>query len=138
MYKVLALDVGQKRIGVAISDFLCIASSEQYLVIRDEKAVEEIKNLCRENHVKKIVVGLPLNMDGTMGEQAKDCQNFAKNFDNFEDIEIIFEDERLTSVESEEILSRSRRWKKNRKFKKKKGLIDMYSASIILNQYLSR
>lgn len=132
MYKVMALDVGTKRIGVALSDFLLMLANGHSCVQRqpEDKAIAEILKIAKENHVKKIVVGVPYNMDGTQGAQAEDCKNFASKLQGYE---IIFEDERLTSDTAEENL-------RNKKidFKKNKGLVDIESACIILEQYLSR
>lgn len=132
MYKVMALDVGTKRIGVALSDFLLVIANGHSCLSREpeDKAIEDIYKIAKDNHVKKIVVGLPINMDGTEGAQAEDCRSFAKRLSGYE---VIFEDERLTSDTAEENL-------KNKKidFKKNKGLVDIESACIILEQYLSR
>ncbi len=132
MFKLMGLDVGTKRIGVALSDFLHITSTPALCVEREpeQKAVETIKKLAKDNHVKQIIIGLPINMDGSKGSQAADCENFSKNFSEFD---IIFEDERLTSEYAEERL-------RERKvdFRKNKGLVDMESACIILEQYLAR
>lgn len=128
----MALDVGTKRIGIALSDYLLIlANGHSYIQRQPEnEAVSNILKIAQENNVKKIVVGLPLNMDNTEGFQAKDCREFAKKLSGYE---IIFEDERLTSDEAEENL-------RNRKadFRKDKGLVDIESACIILRQYLER
>ena len=132
MHRVMALDVGTKRIGVAISDYLHVIATPHTLIMRqpEEKAVEEIYKIAKENNVEKIVVGVPKNMDDTIGFQAEDCINFSQKILGFD---IIFEDERLTSEEAEERL-------RERKidFRKNKGLVDMESAAIILEQYLSR
>lgn len=129
----MALDIGTKRIGVALSDFLHILAVGHSFIERtpEEKAVETIKKIAFENNVKTIVVGLPLNMDDTKGDQAKDCEKFADKFK--EDFELVFEDERLTSELAEENL-------RNKKidFRKNKGLVDIESACIILEQYMSR
>ena len=131
MYKVMALDIGTKRIGVALSDFLLmLANGHSYISRQPEnKALETIYKIAKENHVEKIVVGLPYNMDGTKGPQAKDCEDFAAKIKGYE---IIFEDERLTSDTAEENLRA-----KKIDFKKDKGLVDIESACIILEQYLS-
>jgi len=133
MYKVMSLDVGTKRIGVALSDFLLMLANGHSVVDRipEDAAVALIKKIAEENNVAEIVVGIPFNMDGTQGAQAEDCLEFAKNFQD--DYEVIFEDERLTSDQAEENL-RSR----NINFRKNKGLVDIESACIILEQYLSR
>ena len=132
MYRVMALDVGTKRIGVALSDFLRVIATPHSCVQRqpEDKAVEEILKIAKENRVEKIVVGLPKNMDGTIGEQAQDCINFSQKIVGFD---IILEDERLTSEEAEERL-------RERKvdFRKNKGLVDMESACVILEQYLGK
>lgn len=129
MYKIMALDIGTKRIGVALSDFLHVLANGHSCVERNPEAAEKIKKIAIENKVEKIIVGLPYNMDGTQGDQAKDCLEFAKNFEN--DFEIILEDERLTSDQAEENL-RSRKID----FRKNKELVDIESACIILEQYM--
>ena len=133
MNKIMALDIGTKRIGVALSDFLHILANGHSCVDRlpEKDAIEKIKTIAVENRVQKIVVGVPFNMDGTKGGQADDCIAFAKNF--ADEFEIIHEDERLTSDEAEENL-RSRKVD----FRHNKGLVDIESACIILRQYLSR
>lgn len=132
MYKVMALDIGTKRIGVALSDYLLMLANGHSCIQRQPeiKALEEIQKIAKKNNVKKIVCGVPLNMDGTKGFQADDCIEFANKIQGYE---IIFEDERLTSDTAEENL-------RNKKidFKKNKGLVDIESACIILEQYLSR
>ena len=131
MYKVMALDIGTKRIGIALSDYLLMLANGHSYIPRQpaEKALEAIYKIAKENNVKKIVAGVPLNMDGTKGAQAEDCINFAGKIQGYE---IFFEDERLTSEEAEENL-------RNKKinFTKDKGLVDIESACIILEQYLS-
>ncbi len=130
MYKIMALDVGTKRIGIAISDYLHIIANRHSYIARDVNSVKTIVNIARENNVKKIIIGVPYNMDGTQGSQAQDCIDFASGIQGFE---IVYEDERLTSETAEENL---RERKIN--FRKEKGLVDMESAGIILEQYLSR
>ena len=132
MHKIMALDVGTKRIGIALSDFLQVIATPHSFISRvpEDKAIDEIIKIAKENRVEKIVVGIPINMDGTQGFQAKDCIDFSQKILGFD---IIFEDERLTSEEAESRL-------KNRKidFRKNKGLVDQESACVILEQYLSR
>ena len=132
MYKVMALDIGTKRIGIALSDYLLMLANGHSFIQREpeKNALEEIYRIAKENNVQKIVVGVPLNMDGTKGSQADDCIGFSSKIEGYE---IIFEDERLTSDTAEENL-------RNKKidFRKNKGLVDIESACIILEQYLSR
>ena len=132
MHKVMALDVGTKRIGIALSDYLQVIAVPHSFISREPEAqaIEQIVKIAKENRVEKIVVGVPVNMDDSVGFQARNCIDFAHKISGFD---IIFEDERLTSDEAEENL---RSWIVD--FRKNKGLVDMESAAIILNQYLSR
>ena len=128
----MALDVGTKRIGVALSDYLHITASGHCCVDRipENAAIEKIVSIAKENNVETIVVGVPVNMDGTFGAQSEDCKNFAGKIVGYD---IIFEDERLTSDLAEENL-------RQRKidFRKNKSLVDIESACIILEQYMSK
>lgn len=133
MNRVLGLDIGKKRIGIAMSDALGIIAQPVETIARepDNIAIEKIKEICKNNDVKIIVAGLPKHMNNTIGEQAQDCMDFAKNFEN--DYQIIFEDERLTSRQAEYILAQT-----GKKYTKDKKLVDLKSACIILQQYLDR
>ena len=132
MHKIMALDVGTKRIGVALSDYLQVIANPCTCIQREpeQKAIEEITKIAKENRVEKIVVGVPYNMDGTLGFQGENCIEFSQKLIGFD---IILEDERLTSEEAEERL-------KSRKvdFRKNKGRVDIESACIILEQYLGK
>ena len=132
MHKIMALDIGTKRIGIALSDYLQIIASPHSTIQREpeNEAIDAIVKLARENRVEKIVVGIPINMDGTQGFQAQNCIDFSQKILGFD---IIYEDERLTSEEAEQRL-RARKID----FRKNKGLVDMESACVILEQYLSR
>lgn len=132
MYKVMALDIGTKRIGIAISDFLLMLANGHSYIPRspEDEALKTIYQIAKENKVEKIVIGVPINMDGSKGFQAKDCIEFSKKIEGYE---IIQEDERLTSDTAEENLR-----SKKIDFKKDKGLVDIESARLILEQYLAR
>lgn len=136
MYKVMGLDVGTKRIGISMSDFLLLTAQPCETIAREpeNEAVEKIAHLCEENSVKKIVVGLPKNMNGTIGNQAQDCMDFSDMLKKrLPGLEFIFEDERLSSRQAESILALQ-----GKKYTKNKGLVDLKSACIILQQYLDR
>lgn len=136
MYKVMGLDVGTKRIGIALSDFLLLTAQPGETISREPEitAVGKIVELCIENSVRKIVIGLPKNMNGSIGHQAKDCIEFSNMLKKkLPDIEFIFEDERLSSRQAENILAQQ-----GKKYTKNKGLVDLKSACIILQQYLDR
>jgi len=130
--RILALDIGDKRIGAAFSDPFGIFVSKTELILRennDKKALDKIEEYCREYNVQKIVVGVPYNMDGTFGFQARKNVEFIKPLCG--KYEIIYWDERLTSSEAEEMLKQE-----NVRYTKNKGLVDMRSAAIILEDYL--
>lgn len=133
MDKVIGLDIGKKRIGIAMSDIMGIIAHPVETIQREPEklAIEKIKKLAKENNVKIIVAGLPKNMNNTVGEQAQDCIDFTDHFKD--EYQIIFEDERLTSKQAEFILAQT-----GRKYTKDKKLVDLKSACIILQQYLDR
>lgn len=133
MNKIMGLDVGKKRIGVSLSDPLGFTAQPYDTISREpeEQAIETLKSICEQNNVEKIVIGLPKNMNGTIGEQAEDCISFGNLLKN--NFEVIFEDERLTSRQAENILALQ-----GKKYTKNKGLVDLKSACIILQQYLDR
>ena len=133
MDKILGLDIGKKRIGISMSDVMGLLAHPVETINREPQkaAIEKIKKICIENNIKKIVAGLPKNMNNTIGEQAQDCIEFMENFKP--DFEIIFEDERLTSKQAEFILAQT-----GRKYTKNKQLVDLKSACLILQQYLDR
>ena len=132
MHKIMALDIGTKRIGIALSDYLHVIATPLKFILRtsDRNAIAEIKKIAKENNVKKIIVGLPYNMDGSIGFKGENCIKFGNLLE--EEFEVIFEDERLSSEEAEENLRR-----RKVDFKKNKGLVDMESACVILQDYLN-
>lgn len=131
--RIIALDIGSKRIGIAVSDALNIIATPIPAINRqpESEAVDKIKNLCKNYNAKTIVAGLPKNMNGTIGPQAEDCMKFAEYFKT--EYEVVFEDERLTSRQAEHNLAAV-----GKKYTKNKGLVDTASACIILQQYLDR
>ena len=133
--RIIGLDVGSKRIGIALSDPLLITAQPLKTINREpeEKSLQEISAICAENNVKTVIVGLPKNMNGSIGEQAIDCQQYADKVKNHTGLEVIFEDERLTSYQAEKVLALQ-----NKKYTRNKGLVDVTSAVIILQQYLDR
>ncbi len=137
MERILGLDIGEKRIGVAISDPLGIIASELELVLRttDKAAIARIISLARENGVKTIVAGVPYdnNDDATVGPQAQKCIDFANavNTAANNEFEIEFWDETLSSFQAEELLK-----KEKKRYTKNKGLVDLKSACLILGEYL--
>lgn len=131
----LGLDIGTKRIGIAVSDPLFLTAQPVDTIMRlpEQKSVEEIKRLCKQYNVSNIVAGLPVNMDGSIGSQAQDVQEYSALLEKELQIQVIFEDERLTSQDAERILI-----EQGRKPSRDKALIDMVAAAIILQQFLDK
>lgn len=132
--KIMGIDYGDARTGVAISDLMCsIVGSTAVVPSRNtEKAIEDIVKLAKENNVAEIVVGLPKNMDGTEGVRAELCREFAAKLGDATGLPIAMWDERRTTVEAHNILSQH-----NYHGKKRKNTVDAVAASLILEGYLA-
>lgn len=132
--KIMGIDYGDARTGVAISDLLCtiVGSSTVVKSRNTEKAIADIVRLVEENQVGEIVVGLPRNMDGTEGPRAELCREFAKKLEETTGKKIIMWDERRTTVEAHNILSVH-----NYHGQKRKDTVDAVAASLILEGYLA-
>lgn len=131
--RVLAVDYGDARTGIAISDLLCsIVGSTTVIHSRNpEKTLDEILRLVRENGVGEIVVGLPKNMNGTEGARADLCREFADKLREASGLPVQMWDERRTTVEAHNILSQH-----NYHGKKRKNTVDAVAAALILEGYL--
>lgn len=131
----LGLDVGDTRIGVALSDELGVAAHPLCTLTRKNRKVDliAISDLVSIHKVECVVIGLPISLDGSIGTQAEKIQKFAKRLEHVIDIPIEFQDERFTTAEAEEILHEL-----NKDAKAQKELIDEVSAVIILDDYLNR
>jgi putative Holliday junction resolvase len=130
----MALDYGDARTGVAISDLMCtIVGSTTVIPSRNaEKAIIDIVKLAKDNDVEEIVVGLPKNMDGSEGPRAEICRAFAQQIGEASGLKITMWDERRTTVEAHNILSEH-----NYHGKKRKNTVDAVAASLILEAYLA-
>lgn len=130
---ILGLDIGDARTGVAISDELGIAAHPLCTIQRrSRKAVlTEVQALVTAHKVERIVVGLPLQLDGETGTQARKIKQFADKLEQQVNLPIIFWDESFTTFEAAQIL---RGTKKRRK--KRKQVIDQVAAVLILEGYL--
>ena len=132
--KIMGLDYGDARTGVAISDLLCtLVGSTTVLPSRhEEKLLADVVRLTKENGVGTIVVGLPRNMDGTEGPRAEACRAFAEKVKEITGVDVEMWDERRTTVEAHQILSDH-----NYHGKKRKNTVDAVAASLILEGYLA-
>ena len=133
-HKIMGIDYGDARTGVAISDLMCtIVGSTAVVPSRNtEKAIADIVRLAKENNVSEIVVGLPKNMDGTEGARAELCREFAAKLADATGLPVAMWDERRTTVEAHNILSQH-----NYHGKKRKNTVDAVAASLILEGYMS-
>lgn len=133
--KKLGIDYGDSRIGIALSDSLNILASgkETYKTHGFNYDIAYIEKFAKDNNVDVVIFGLPINMDGTLGERAEKTKEFAEKFSAKSGIKIEYVDERLTTVESERRLIEigTRR-------DKRKEVIDMVAATIILQAYLDK
>lgn len=132
--KVMGIDYGDARTGIAVSDLLCtIVGTTTVIHSRNrEKTVTEICRLVSENEVGEIVMGLPKNMDGTEGPRAQLCREFAQLVEEATGIKVVMWDERRTTVEAHNILSAH-----NYHGKKRKNTVDAVAAGLILEGYLA-
>lgn len=134
MKRIMAIDYGDARTGVAISDLTCsIVGNTAVVNSRNtEKAIADIAAMAREQGVGEIAVGLPRNMDGSEGERAAVCRNFAEQLAQVTGLPVAMWDERRTTVEAHNILSAH-----NYHGKKRKNTVDAVAASLILEGYLA-
>lgn len=133
MSVLLGLDVGDVRIGVAVSDVLGSGAHPLCTLTRTnrQRDITAIGDLVSIHNVERIIVGLPLSLDGTVGDQAEQVQKFGNRLAKVLEIPVEFRDERFTTAEAEDILDQHEVDPKNRK-----KVIDQVAAVIILNEYL--
>ncbi|MDP3804845.1 MAG: Holliday junction resolvase RuvX [Candidatus Omnitrophota bacterium] len=131
--RILALDVGTKRIGVALSDELLFTAQGQATIERRsiEYDLAEIKKVIKENSVEEVVVGLPLNMNGSYSAKTKEVVEFMNNLAKAVDVPVKTWDERLTTVQAERTLLEA-----DMSRAKRRKVIDKLAAQIILQSYL--
>ena len=134
MKRVMGIDYGDARTGVAISDLLCTIVGSAYVINshNEEKLMADILRLIQEQDVGQIVVGLPKNMNGTEGDRAALCREFADKLREKTGLSVTMWDERRTTVEAHNILSQH-----NYHGKKRKNTVDAVAASLILEGYMA-
>ena len=131
--RIMGLDIGDKTIGVAVSDLMGLTAQGVTTIKRvgKKKDIEAIKQIIAEKQVNKIVSGLPKNMNGTVGPQGEKVQKFCELLKEETNLPIEFWDERLSTVAAERSLIEGTVRRENRK-----KVIDMLAAVIILQGYL--
>ncbi len=131
--RILGLDVGDKTIGVAVSDPLGVTAQGLETIRRTclEEDIDRLREIVSDYQAEKIVIGLPKNMDGTMGPQGEKIIEFAGQLKNRISTDIVLWDERLTTVAVEKMLIQA-----DMSRAKRKKVIDKLAASYILQGYL--
>ncbi|MCX8094447.1 MAG: Holliday junction resolvase RuvX [Candidatus Goldbacteria bacterium] len=129
---IISFDVGEKKIGVAICDKNQVIASPIKIILNNNNLDAELKAIFKKYAPEKILIGNPVNMDGSKSVGKDFIEKFIKKVENlFPNIPIILWDERLTSKEAEEIMIKS-----DLSRKKRKNKIDMIAAALILRSYL--
>ncbi|MBW4839246.1 MAG: Holliday junction resolvase RuvX [Paenibacillaceae bacterium] len=131
--KIMGLDYGDRRIGVAVSDSLGWTAQglETIERRREGSEFERIAELVKQHEVEEIVVGLPKNMNGTIGPRGEICMAFAEELRSRLGLPVHLWDERLTTVSAQRTLLEA-----DVSRKKRKGVVDKMAASLILQNYL--
>lgn len=130
---ILSVDYGDTRTGIAVCDKTEFLASPVTVITEKESKtlIEKITEIAVEKKAELIVVGLPVNMDGTHGERAQRCVDFAAALTEFSGIETVMRDERLTTVSAHKALDVT-----NTRGRKRKAVVDAVSAVMILQDYL--
>ncbi|MFC1600244.1 Holliday junction resolvase RuvX [Patescibacteria group bacterium] len=129
--KIIGLDWGHKRIGVAISDSDGLMAFTRTSIENDNNAISNIGEICTEENVQLIVLGYPLNLEGEKNDSTDAVEAFAEDLKEQLHVDVEFHDERLTSVQSEGIITSIGIKKEDRKKE-----TDIIAASLILKNYL--
>lgn len=134
--RILGLDFGSKTVGVAISDPSEFIASGVTVIRRERedklrKTYARIEEICEEYGVEKIVLGCPFNMDGSEGERVRKTKEFKENLERRTGLEVILMDERLSTVEADELMNEARIAGSDRK-----KIVDRIAATYILQWYL--
>jgi putative Holliday junction resolvase len=136
--KIMGLDVGSKTVGVAVSDpFGWTAQGLETIIIderKDELGLERLEELIKEHQVEKVVIGLPKNMNNTLGDRALAAMNDGQKVVDKFALPVDYQDERLTTVQAKRMLVE----KADLSRRKQKKVIDKLAAVLILQNYLDR
>jgi len=143
---ILAIDYGQKRLGLALSDECCVTSRPFaiWTRINRRRDLARLRELVRQQAVRRIVIGLPLHLDGTQSEMSEEAKGFAGRVEKALGIPVEMMDERLTSWEAEQTVgthksaASSRRGHEQRTGGKRPTSFDDVAAAVILRDYLNR
>ena len=133
--RILGIDLGEKRIGISISDELEITAQGLPTIpsLNEDENLKNIAKIVDKYDIKRIVLGLPQNMNGTLGKQAKKAISFAEKLKEICQLSVELEDERLSTLKAEKLLIYA-----DQRRKKRKKIVDKMSAVIILQSFLDR
>jgi putative Holliday junction resolvase len=137
--RILAIDYGRRRIGIAISDELRITARPVTILERNNRSelIRRLREMAREYGARQIIVGYPLNLDGTSGEMAEEAARFANRLRKELGVEVELVDERLTSWAAEQTIAETGR-RTRRKDSGPHQALDDLAAAIFLRDYLER
>lgn len=132
--RIMAVDYGDARTGIAVSDELGILAGETFVITEwsPERVAQKIADAAKTRHVGRIVLGYPKNMDGTLGPRTEKSEALAKDLRETHGLEVVLWDERRTTVDAHRILSQA-----GVRGKKRKNTVDAVAASLILEGYLN-
>jgi putative Holliday junction resolvase len=135
MTRVCAIDYGRTRTGVAFSDLLRSGAGESLVITEKDvlHLVDKIAVLLKERQVTEVAVGMPVNMDGTIGPQGEKCRRFGEMLAERAGVAVTFIDERRTTVDAHRILSENGVFRQ-----KRKETVDAVAATLILEIFLKR
>lgn len=133
--RILAIDYGRKRIGLALSDELGLTAQPLSMLVRKNRRddLRRLREICRQHEVGRIVVGYPLHMTGEAGEMAEEAKRFAARLERELRLEVVLVDERLTSWEAEQLMATA-----NSKSRRKDKHHDDVAAAVLLRDYLNQ
>ena len=142
---ILAIDYGKKRLGLALSDEFGVSSRPfaTWTRINRRRDLSRLRDLVRQEKIRRIVVGLPLRLDGTPSEMSEEAKSFALRVEKAIGLPVEMVDERLSSWEAQETVAQMNSSKRSRRSSRrnehaKKNPIDDIAAAIILRDYLDR
>ncbi len=131
LFRLMGIDFGEVRIGIALSDPLHIISQPFRVIPNNDNTISEIQDIIKTEEVGKIILGLPLNLDGEDTKKTMEVRKFSEILKNNVDIPMIFYDERYTTVEANEELKQM-----GYGIAESRKVIDKVAASIILKNYM--
>lgn len=133
IFRILAIDYGETRVGLALSDPLQIISSPYKVIRNDENLISKINDVIEEKNVGKVILGLPYNLKGEYSQKTTEVKEFGDKLDESLSVPLEYMDERYSTVEANEELKRL-----GYSIKESREVVDKIAASIILKAYLKQ